>query len=145
MTLSRIFVAATLLVLLSWSPTQAGNVGCSEIMKRTNRHVSTGRGEPADISLIARELDTSIPWVEHCMRMYGRRAKRPGLESPEEREKLLEAREADEPEESAREDIEEGGARERPERPIKPRYMDYRFTPTPELGYRQRLDGFQGP
>lgn len=121
----------------------AGQVPCSEILKAINRHVSRAQGRPADLSDIADHLGTSVPWVEHCMRVYGRRSRRPGLESAEGRESLLEDYEENEPEESAREDIEEPGARDRPVRPQKPRYLQFKATPTPDLGYRRALDGFE--
>jgi hypothetical protein len=121
---------------------QAGQVPCTEILKAINRHVSRGQGRPVDLSELAEDMGTSVPWVEHCMRVYGRRSRRPGLESAEGREGLLEDYEENEPEEWAREDIEEPGARERPVRPQKPRYMQFKATPTPDLGYRRRLEGF---
>ncbi len=53
-----------------------------------------------DISEVAKKLGTSVAWVEQCMRTYGRRPRRPGLESSEGRESKLEAMESYEPEES---------------------------------------------
>ncbi len=145
MSAARILVILVLGTLLCLSRADAGNAGCPDVLRKVNGHISTRRGEPADLSQIARDLGTSIPWVEHCLQIYGRRAKRPGLESAEERESMMEAVESEEPEESASEDTEEGGARERPPHPQRPRYQDYHFTPTPELGYREPLSGFESP
>ncbi len=113
---------------------RAGQVPCSEVMRASNAQVSKDHGRSADLSEISKRLGTSVAWVERCMQVYGRRPKRPGLESAEGREALMDAYEESEPEESGPEDVEEPGARDRPIHPVKPRYADYKFTPTPELG-----------
>lgn len=112
----------------------AGAVSCVQVISRVNHAVGKEGGRLPDMSLIARHLGTSPAWVEHCMRVYGRRPKRPGLEAAEAHEERLEEFEEAEPEESAPEDVEEFGARERPSRPEKPQRMKIRPTPTVGFG-----------
>lgn len=137
-------IAVLLLVATFWIAVpraRAGQVACAGVMREVNGRISREKGRAADLSDIAKRLGTSVPWVERCMRTYGRRPKRPSLESAEGREAVLEDYEENEPEESAREDVEEPGARERPEHPEHARYSQFKFTPTPELGIRERLPG----
>jgi hypothetical protein len=137
-----LFVLATLLAIgltRALPQARAGQVACIDVIKRVNRHVSHERGISSDLSVVARDLGSTAPWVEHCMRVYGRRSRRPGLESAEGREERLEAFEDSEPEESGPEDAEEFGARERPEHPEQPRYRRFKLTPTPELGEQEQL------
>ena len=97
-----------------------GRVPCDQVTSRLDRDTNARNGRTPDMSVVAEELGTSVVWVERCMLAYGRRPKRPGTESDEARQHLLESWEADEPEESGPEDIEEAGApyrREQPERP----------------------------
>jgi hypothetical protein len=138
-------VLAVLLVALWMVPPRgrAGQVSCVQVMRSVNRHVSRERGRSADLSDVAKSLGTSPSWVEHCLRAYGRRPKRPGLESAEGREGLLEDYEESEFEESGPEDVEEPGARERPVHPEKPRYLQFKPTPTAAFGERRNLEGFE--
>jgi hypothetical protein len=112
-------------------------VPCPEVMSEVTRQTSKLRGKSADMSEVAKKLGTSAAWVEHCMRTYGRRAHRPGLESQEGREQRLEALEEDEPEESAQEDVEEPGEHDIEEHPEKQRILKHRPTPTPVFRRRQ--------
>jgi len=128
-----IVAAGLLAVCLAWGArrARAGHVGCPEVLSEANRQSRELHGRPADISEIAKKLNTSVIWVEHCLQVFGRRARRPGLESQEGRETRLEAfEEEDEPEESPPEDIEEPGEREREERPERQRQVRVRPTPT---------------
>lgn len=63
------------------------------------------------------------------MRVYGRRSRRPGLESTEGRESRLERFESEEPEEVAPEDFEEPGEDSEPKRREKPAIIP----PTPKV------------
>jgi len=111
----------------------AGRVPCDEVIRRIIHDVSAERGKSADISHVARQLHTDIPWVEHCMQAAGRRPKRPGLEAAESREERLEAYESDEPEEAGAEDKQEPGAKERLEHPARERQQKIHIpVPTPD-------------
>lgn len=115
-----------------------GNVSCVEIVRRANAYTSRSRGRVVDISELARKMGTSVTWVEHCLKAFGRRPKRPSLESHESREAELEALEESEPEESFAEDREEPGARERPPATTRPRYLSIK--PTPGMNDPRRRD-----
>ncbi|MBI3784587.1 MAG: hypothetical protein HY270_14430 [Deltaproteobacteria bacterium] len=115
-------------------PANAGQVACSDVIKKVNHRISLERGNSPDLSLVAHQVGSSVPWVEHCMKVYGRRPKRPGLESAEAHEERLEAFEDDEPEETGPEDVEEEGAKERREHPERPRYSKFKNVPAPEPG-----------
>ena len=90
--------------------TEAGRVACDAVISEVHRETRTIKQPNVDISKVARKLGTTIAWTEHCMRVYGRRPKRPGLESAESREAELESFEDEEPEETMAEDTEEEGA-----------------------------------
>ena len=127
-------MVAAAVLLFAWVRVAAAvRVDCAEVISHINREIRLGGGRYPDMSRLAKELGTSTIWVEHCMRAYGRRLRRPGWESAESREKALELLEEEEPEESGPEDVEEPGAREREERPEKFRYMKVRPTPTPRF------------
>ena len=106
-------------------------VGCDTIISKVDRDRTSKHRRVADMSEVARQLGTSIFWVEHCMLVYGRHPKRPGIESAEAHEELLESLEEDEPEETASEDIPEPGAVERKVYPLKERRLHLRPPPTP--------------
>lgn len=76
------------------------------------------------------------------MRAYGRRPKRPGLESAESREAELESFEDEEPEETGPEDTEEEGAPNPKLHPERQRLLKIKPPPTPEAG-QEGSDGFQ--
>jgi len=134
---SRLVIAAV--VLTVWlGMASAGTVPCDVIIARVNRNAGKERGRAPDMSELAKQLGTSTVWVEHCMITYGRRSKRPGLESAEGREERLESLEEDEPEETGLEDVEEPGAREEPEHPAKPRQFKSHVEPTPDTYFDQR-------
>lgn len=121
---------------------QGARVPCTQVMSKVHQHVRLTRGHAADISEIAKQLGTSVPWVERCMLAYGRRAERPGQETAEAREERLESFEEDEPEEAGLEDIQEPGAREREEHPQKERQLRIKPPPTPELSEEFR-EGYE--
>jgi hypothetical protein len=139
------FLAAVLLLVvrLALAAPHAGarRVACDQVISAVNRAVRFRHGQAADMSVLARHLGTSVPWVERCMQMYGRRPKRPGSEAAESKEAQIEAFEEDEPEESASEDNEEPGASERVIHPQKPRVFRLQPPPTPKEGQESR-DGF---
>lgn len=90
-------------------------VPCPDVLSEANHDVTRDPRRRVDLSRIAKRLNTSTLWVEHCMIIYGRRARRPGIESAESREQRLENWEENEPEEAAAEDTEERGEREEKE------------------------------
>jgi len=125
--------AITAIWLVTGSRVQAGRVPCDDIIRKIIHDISAEHGKSADISHVARQLHTDIPWVEHCMQAAGRRPKRPGLESAESREERLEKYEDDEPEEALAEDKGEPGAKERPEHPQRERRQSIHIpVPTPD-------------
>jgi hypothetical protein len=106
-------------------------IPCDQVMSRINREIGAEHGRAADLSLVAKRMGTSVAWVERCLTSYGRRAKRPGLESAEGREERLEKFEEDEPEETFPEDVVEPGARPLHEHPEHERQPRLRIPPTP--------------
>jgi hypothetical protein len=118
-------------VITEAPPPSMQRISCERVISKIDQQVRRTNGQPADMSQVARQLGTHVIWVEHCMLAYGRRPKRPGYESAEARDERLEALEADEPEESGPEDVEEPGARERPEHPEKERVLRIKPPPTP--------------
>lgn len=126
-------IGAVVVLFLRLRVATGGGVACSSVIAQINHGVTAEHGRAADMSHIAKTLGTSPAWVEHCMLAYGRRPKRPGLESAEGREERLESLEENEPEETAPEDKEEEGAPERPEHPEKERQLKVRPTPTPDF------------
>jgi hypothetical protein len=118
---------------------QGRRVPCTAVMSKVHRQTRLSRGRGADISAIAKQLGTNVPWVERCMLSFGARAQRPGHETAEAREERLESFEEDEFEESGSEDTSEPGAREREEHLEKEREARIRARPTPELSeeYKQ--------
>jgi hypothetical protein len=107
--------------------TVAWRVPCDQVISQLDRNTTSQRGKGGadlkggtDLTTLARQLNTTESWAEHCMRAYGRRPKRAGLEGAESREVQLEQWEGDEPEESAPEEMEDSGEREEaPEKPPK--------------------------
>ncbi len=122
--------------------TEAGRVPCDRVISRVNREVRIIHGESVDISHVAKQLGTSIAWVEHCMRMFGRRPKRPGHEAAESLEAEIESFEEEEPEEAFAEDVEEPGARERVIHPPKARRFRSKPPPTPRE-FQEFLHGLE--
>jgi len=106
-------------------------VPCDRVISRLNHEEGSEHGTAPDMSRVAKQLHTTVTWVERCMLAYGRRPRRPGLESAESREQHLEDLEEQEPEEVAPEDIAEPGARERKEHPEKERVTHVKPPPTP--------------
>ncbi len=99
--LSRCIRVLAVACLLPWmpSPSNAAHLECSKVISALAREKRASAGGASDLSKLAKEMGTSIAWIEHCMRTYGRRPRRPGLESAEGRENRLEALEIFEPEE----------------------------------------------
>jgi len=87
--LIRVLVAG--LTITVAVPTTALGVECAKVISAISKGKGRGGRGSADISMVAEELQTTVAWVEHCMRVYGRRPRRPGLESAEGRENRLEA------------------------------------------------------
>jgi hypothetical protein len=96
---------------------------CDQVISRVDHDADVQRGHAADVSRVAKELGTSVTWVERCMLAYGRRAKRPGVESAETTEQRLENFEEDEPEEVGPEDVEEERAPSRRKRAERQRRL----------------------
>jgi hypothetical protein len=136
---SSVLTAVAQMVNASRTPARAGRVGggrsslevrkefessgaahrripCDQVISRVDHDPNVKRGRAVDMLLVSRELGTSVTWVGRCMRAYGRRVKRPGVESAEATEQRLESYEEDEPREVQPEDIEEEGG-ELPEPP----------------------------
>ncbi|HYD47887.1 MAG TPA: hypothetical protein VEB21_06040 [Terriglobales bacterium] len=70
----------------------AEDVPCPRIIAETNRRIT--RRAPVDVSEIAKKLKTEIVWVETCLKSYGKRYRRPGMESDGGREAVLDGYEA---------------------------------------------------
>lgn len=104
-------------------------VACDRVVSHVDHAMELVYGKNADISKIAQDLNTTIAWVEHCMIVYGRRAKRPGLETAESREMQIEQWEENEVEEVAPEDTDESGERERAVKQEKQRKLVPERTP----------------
>jgi hypothetical protein len=110
------------------------HVPCNQVISWVDRDSEFRRGEAPDMSVVAKELDTSVVWVERCMLTYGRRPKRQAVESAESREQRLESLEEDEPEERGPEDIEEEGAPERRENTERSRRFHQAIRLHPAIG-----------
>jgi hypothetical protein len=130
-------------LLITPFKTEAGRVGCDTVISEVHKETRTIKQANVDLSKVARNLGTTIAWTEHCMRVYGRRPKRPGLESAESREAELESFEDEEPEETMPEDTEEEGAPDLKIHPERQRLLKIHPVPTPrpgmegEEGYRE--------
>lgn len=112
----------------------AWRVPCDSVMSEVHKAVRTAKETHVDISRVAVHLNTSIAWAEHCMRAYGLRTKRPGVESSEGREEEMESFEEDEPEEAAPEDTEEEGAPNPKIHPERQKLLRAHPPPTPREG-----------
>jgi hypothetical protein len=125
-----------------------GPVPCDQVIARLdhNLRIETGRQakvpgdkERADsIDHVARRLGTTQLWVTQCMRAYGRRLPA-ALDNVQDPEDLIEDLEAEEPEESAPEDLEEPGARAR--NPL----VDDNRQDRQEIGPENRQEKAQAP
>ena len=122
--------------------TEAGRVGCDAVISEVHKETRTLKQTHVDISKVAKHLGTSVVWTEHCMRAYGKRPKRPGIESSESRESELEALEEDEPEEVMPEDKEEEGAPDLKAHQERQRLLKINPPPTPEPG-EESNEGYQ--
>jgi hypothetical protein len=85
-------------------------IPCEQVVSQADHDTAARRGRAVDVGVVARQLGASATWVERCLRVYGRRAKRSDLESAEIRERRLESFEENEPEAIAPEEVEEEGA-----------------------------------
>ena len=121
MFLWRVVCVAVAVVGLVSGVARAGQVACADVMAAINREVRARRGGTPDVAALATRIGSSVPWVEHCMSVYGRRPRRPNLDAVEHGAELrLEQFESDEPEEVAPEELEEPDkevVKKRPERP----------------------------
>jgi hypothetical protein len=88
----------------------ARRVPCDQVISRVDREGRRHKDHEVEISLIARNLNTSVAWVERCMLAYGRRPGRSGGAGAEATERRLERLEEEEPEELGPEEIEERGS-----------------------------------
>jgi len=77
----------------------SSQIECPKILSAISRPEDGVPGHAPDLSRVAKRLGTNVAWIEQCMRAYGRRSRRPGLESAEGREMKLEALEVYEREE----------------------------------------------
>lgn len=139
------FLLATWLVLTA-PKSEAGRVACDAVISEVHKETGTIKQAHVDLSKVAKALGTSIAWTEQCMRAYGRRPKRPGLESSESREAEIEAFEEDEPEEAMPEDKEEEGAPDLKLHAERQRLLRINPPPTPEPGEESNegyREGFQ--
>jgi hypothetical protein len=89
-------------------------VPCEQVIahidhERKPKHVT-------DAAEIARQMHTSVLWVDRCMQAYGRRMKQDVHNSAEAREHRLESLEEDEPEEVGSEELGEMDTQDRRER-----------------------------
>jgi hypothetical protein len=136
--LYRIMLARVCLISLFWlllfvPSAPAAPVSCPKVISVINSEIRRTRGESPDLSTVAKRLRTPVVWIEHCMRVYGRRPRRPGSEGAEARESRLERFEDEEPEEVSREDlIDPDIGPERDRRPSRQRILRYQRTPTPK-------------
>jgi len=91
----------------------ADRVPCADVVSLATRHTRQAPTEWLDVSKVAEKLGASGVWVEHCLRVYGRRYRRPGLENAEKQERRLERYETDEHEEPTELEHEEPGELEK--------------------------------
>ena len=100
----------------------ARRVPCDQVISQVDRNTTSRGGKgSADLTKLASQLNTTVSWAEHCMRAYGRRPKRAGLQSGGSHRAQVERWEEDEPEESAPEEMEDSGEHEEAlEKPPKP-------------------------
>jgi hypothetical protein len=129
-------------LVLSAPRIEAWRVSCESVMSAVHKAARTANETHVDISKLAAHLNTSVAWAEHCMRAYGLRTKRPGIESAEGREQELESFEEDEPEEAAPEDTEEEGAPNPKLLPERQRLLKIHPPPTPREGMESN-EGFR--
>ena len=120
--------------------TGALRVSCERVISRINHEQAAPHGKAADMSMVAKQLRTTVTWVERCMLAYGRRPMRPGIESAEGREERLESFEDQEVEEIAPEDVAEPGARELKQHAEKERVSHLKAPPTP-VDFRAYQEG----
>jgi hypothetical protein len=127
---------------LSAPPLAAWRVSCDAVMSEVHKETRTAEETHVDISKVAVRLHTSVAWTENCMRAYGMRTKRPGVESAEGREQEFESFEEDEPEEAGPEDTEEEGAPNPKVHPERQRLLKVHPPPTPRPG-TESIEGFR--
>jgi hypothetical protein len=86
-------------------------VPCAEVISAQSQQVGLEKGRSVNVVALARRLGSTKTWVAHCMLAYGRHV--PVSLKDAQDEDALEKLEEQEPEESAAEDVEEPGAKER--------------------------------
>ena len=111
---------------------------CDKVISRYNTDPSRDSGRGVDLSAVARDLNTSVIWVERCLVAYGKPVKGSHLETAESVEDRLEALEEEEPEETSREEIEAGGTH--PPRAEKQRVLKH-----PSRSMSDRGTGYERP
>ena len=143
---------------------ERNRVPCEEVVARNDHDIGVSKGRSINLSALSKELGTTTQWAGHCLLAYGRRVPEDFETAGDEDQ--LENLEAEEPEETAPEDVEEPGARERSEvadensrdraelhvdNPLKPapeKERVLRLYPEPanedEVGGYEGLEGYQG-
>ena len=104
---------------------------CSEVVSRLDHDRGVQSGHSTNVARIAKDMGTSVIWMEHCVEAYGRRPLHRSIEDTEGAEAELEKFESGEAEEGGPEDLQEGGARERVEHPEKERVIPPRSPNNP--------------
>ena len=128
-------------IVLSARNVEARRVPCDAVIAEAHHERRSINQTSVDISKLSKTLGTTVAWTEHCMRAYGRRPKRPGLESAESREEELESFEEDEPEETFPEDADEEGVPDLKDQPEKQRIL--KIHPSEESPDQELREGFE--
>lgn len=92
MFLARRLILVAVFTLQLSSQVRAEDVTCPTVMAEVNRRIT--RHVPVDVSEMAKKLHTKIVWVEACLKAYGRRYRRPGVESDGGRDEVMEGYES---------------------------------------------------
>jgi hypothetical protein len=82
-------------------------VPCDQVISQVDREGYVHGRRGVEMAVVAKNLNTSVVWVERCMLAYGREPERPSGASAESRERRLESLEEGEAEERGPEEIEE--------------------------------------
>lgn len=112
------------------SPAIAGKLDCSSIIRVVDRHRRQEPQARVDITMVARELDQDVRWIERCMYTYGRKPLRPAPVDYERKEEDDEAFESQEAVEIGREETGQGHD-ESPDKPPRERQLKIVPPPTP--------------
>lgn len=101
-------LAVTVCAVAASAPVLANNVPCATVLRKLQQVERGGDTRGADPRRVAISLGTSVAWVERCATVHGRRL-RLGPEERRSREVFDPRWESDEPEETAREELETEG------------------------------------